>query len=164
MVKGRWIAVCLLAAGMMGTGWIEPARAQQISVTKTSISGEGTDVVTPGGTVIYTVTITNENTPGGADANGTLVADPRPSGIASQSWTCTPSGTAICTANGAGDLNDVLTTFAVGDSVVYTITATVGATPPALITNTALVTPPVGGACATGEPNPPCTAAVSNAP
>ena len=33
---------------------------------------------------------------GSSDADGTTVSDPVPSGIASQSWTCTATGTAAC--------------------------------------------------------------------
>lgn len=129
----------------------------QISITKTS---DATAPLTPGGTVTYTVTVTNA---GSADASNTLVSDPLPAGLASSTWTCAANGGAICpNATGSGDVNETLATFPAGASVVYTIAAIVDALPPASIVNTASAMP-ASGVCLPGNTAPPCTATASNA-
>jgi uncharacterized repeat protein (TIGR01451 family) len=129
----------------------------QISVTKTS---DATGAVTPGGTVTYTLTATNA---GSADAPNTLVSDTMPAGVVAANWTCAATGGAACPSlTGIGNVNETIATFPAGSSVVYTIVATVSATPPASITNTASVMP-ASGVCLPGNTAPPCTAAASNA-
>jgi len=111
-----------------------------------------------GGTIHYTVTVSNASS---VAADGTIVSDPLPAGITSQTWTCAASGGATCTASGTGAVSDTIATFPVGSLAVYTVTATVSATPPASITNTASTTPPTGGLCTPNNTNPPCTATVN---
>lgn len=128
----------------------------QISVSKTA-NTSGT--LPPGGTVTYTVTVTNA---GSASAPGTLVSDPMPAGISAATWTCAASGGAACpNTSGTGNINETLATFPSGGSVVYTIVATVSATPPASINNTASVIP-ASGVCLPGNTAPPCTSTVGN--
>jgi uncharacterized repeat protein (TIGR01451 family) len=129
----------------------------QIGITKTS---DTTGSLTPGGTVTYTVTVTNA---GSADAGNTLVSDALPAGLDAATWTCAGSGGAVCpNATGTGAISETLATFPSGSSVVYTIVGTVSATPPASIVNTASAMPPAG-VCLPGNTAPPCTATVSNA-
>lgn len=128
----------------------------QISVTKTA----DVSTVAAGGTVHYTVTVTNT---GSIAANGTTVSDPIPAGIASQTWVCVPNGGATCAASGNGAISDTIATFPAGATAVYTTTAIVAANPPATIVNTVSSTPPAGGLCSPGGTAPPCTATVSTA-
>ncbi|MBO9662257.1 hypothetical protein [Dokdonella sp.] len=128
--------------------------APQIELTKTSEPAEAI----PGGTLTWTVTVTNT---GQADAAGTLIDDPVPSGIdsASVSWSCVASGGAVCpNASGSGGLNESVDTFPPGGRLVYTITAIVPAEPPTTIHNIAAATPPGEGRCMPGNTLPPCHA------
>ncbi|WP_257385962.1 DUF11 domain-containing protein [Tahibacter caeni] len=128
----------------------------QIRIAKTA---DTSGPLTPGGTITYTVTVTNA---GSADAPGTVVSDPLPAGIGAAAWTCAASGGAVCpNASGTGGVSETLATFPSGGTVVYTIAATVAATPPARIDNTASATP-ASGVCLPGNTAPPCTSTVGN--
>ena len=145
------------------TASVTSSMAQPVlSITKTDGS---TAALTTGGTVQYTVTVTNT---GAVDAAGAQVTDPAPAGIlvAGSSWTCSPA--AFCgsagpiLSTGANLLDDTLASLPAGSSVVYTITAQVVSTGlPAVVTNVARATPPAGGLCADNSA-PPCTASVNN--
>ena len=128
----------------------------QVGIAKTV----DTDTVTPGGTLRFTVTVSNT---GSVSADGTTVSDPVAAGITSQTWSCTPTGGATCTASGTGAIADTLATFPPGSYVVYTIMATASATPPANIVNTASATPPDGVCTPTNTPAP-CSASASVLP
>jgi len=118
-----------------------------------------TTSVTPNGPVSFTVTVTNS---GSVPAPNTNLSDPQPAGIASQSWTCAPSGGAVCpAASGTGALSETIATFPAGGALTYTIAAVATAAPPAAVTNTATITPPAGGTC---EDGCSATAAASAAP
>ena len=89
----------------------------QVGITKSA----DTMTVIPGGTIHYTIVVSNT---GVMEANNTPVTDPVPSGIASQSWTCTASGGAVCpTPSGSGAINDIAT-FPAGSFLTYAVTAT----------------------------------------
>lgn len=104
-------------------------------------------VLPPLGTVDYTVTVSN---PGTVAADGTTLSDPIPTGLTAFDWTCAASGGAVCpNASGTGPIDETIAIFPSGGELIYTITATVSATPPATVINTATVTPPAGGACET---------------
>ncbi|TCO37662.1 putative repeat protein (TIGR01451 family) [Dokdonella fugitiva] len=126
----------------------------QVSITKTA----DTSVLMPGGSVTYTITVTNT---GAADADGTTVEDPVPAGIASQAWTCAANAGAVCAASGNGAISDTLAAFPPGSFVTYTIVATIADDPPATITNTATANPPPGSLCTPGNTAAPCDAQVS---
>ena len=127
------------------------ALVPSVGITKTGTTG----TLTAGGTFTYTVTATSN---GNAPANGAVVADPLPAGIASWSWTCTASGGAVCpVASGSAALNETIATFPVGGQVVYSITAKLNVTATGTVTNTATVTPPATGVCSGS-----CTASVNN--
>ncbi|HEX7915965.1 DUF7507 domain-containing protein [Rudaea sp.] len=118
--------------------------------------------LTPNGQIVYTIVASNT---GSVSAAGTTVTDPAPTGIASQTWTCSAAGGAVCpNASGTGDLNETLATFPAGSTVTYTVTATVIATPPAMVTNTATATPPSGGVCTSNNTPPPCKSTVTVPP
>jgi len=130
----------------------------QIGIAKTA----NVSTLTPSGTVVYTIVVSNTGT---VSAPGTVVADPIPTGIASQGWSCAASGGAACpNASGTGALNETLATFPAGATVTYTVTATVSANPPATVTNTATATPPTGGVCTPSNTAPPCGSTVVLSP
>lgn len=124
-----------------------------VQIAKTS----GATPITAGATVTYQVVVSNE---GSVAANGVAVDDAIPAGLTTPfSWTCaTSAGSGACVAaSGSGAISTTANLPAPGDAVTYTITATVGASPPSTVTNTATVTPPGGGVC-----NGPCSASASN--
>ena len=145
------------------TGTVTLPSAPQISVIKTA---NPAGVLTPGGTVTYTIAVSND---GSSAAPSTLVRDAFPAGIDSATWTCAASNGAVCPNVNSGGaitppadlLNETVLTFPPGGLITYTITATVSATPPANIVNTASVSPP-GGVCLPSNSPPPCTSTVSN--
>ncbi|MBR0345434.1 MAG: DUF11 domain-containing protein, partial [Rudaea sp.] len=118
--------------------------------------------VTPSGQIVYTIVASNT---GASSAAGTVVADPIPTGIASQTWTCSASGGAVCpNASGTGALSQTLATFPGGSTVTYTVTGTVSANPPAHVTNTATASPPPGSLCTPTTMTPPCNSTVTVPP
>jgi uncharacterized repeat protein (TIGR01451 family) len=126
-----------------------------VAITKTA----GSPQAVPGSTVTYDVTVRN---PGSVSAGGTVVDDVIPAGLTTPfTWTCNASGGAACpNASGSGAIHETLATFPPGGEVVYTITATVVANPPAALVNRGTATPPTGGVCADGSA-PPCVAVAS---
>jgi uncharacterized repeat protein (TIGR01451 family) len=111
-----------------------------------------TDQLAPSGTVIYTVTVSNT---GDNAATDVRVSDPLPAGIAAFAWTCAAVHNAICpAATGDGPLDETVASLPTDAEVVYTIIATLTASPPDTVTNTANVSIQ-SGACA------PCSASVS---
>ena len=126
-----------------------------LQVTKTA---DSTAALTPGGTVHYTITVTNTSP---ADASAVQVSDPLPAGIASYTWTC--SDAACPNPSGSTPLNDeTIAILSAGQSVTYLITATVDSAPPATVTNTVSLSG-TGFVCvdATGTTQP-CTAQADN--
>ena len=94
--------------------------------------------VAPGGTVIYTITVSNA---GPDNIAGALFTDPVPAGVTFTAWTCAAPAGAACTAAGSGAISDSVT-IPKGSSVVYTVTAVVAPTSTGSITNTATVDVP----------------------
>lgn len=95
-----------------------------------------------GGTVTYTIEVTNA---GPSAANGATVTDTLPPQLSNAMWTCVGTGGATCTAAGNGSINDSTTTIPVGGKLTYTITATVSPTAtPGQLANIASVTVPAG--------------------
>jgi len=129
----------------------------RVSISKTVAP---TGAVTPGATLTYTVAVTNVGT---FAAPATAVADTLPAGLLDGAWTCAVgSGAAVCpNASGTMPIAETIATFPAGSSLVYTITATIGANPPATIDNTASASPP-NGLCTPGDTAPPCTATASS--
>jgi uncharacterized repeat protein (TIGR01451 family) len=101
---------------------------------------DGATSVPAGSPVTYTITVSN---PGSIPIAGVTVADSFPTEITGISWICAPSAGSACTANGSGNINDVVT-IAAGGTVTYTATGTVQPTATGTLTNTATVTPPAG--------------------
>jgi uncharacterized repeat protein (TIGR01451 family) len=114
----------------------EAAQAD-LAITKT----DGQTTYTPGGTLTYTITVTNN---GPSNVTGATVTDTFPAAIISASWTCVGSvPSATCTASGSGNINDTVTIPA-GEYVTYTVTAQVDSGASGSLTNTASVAPPTG--------------------
>ena len=101
---------------------------------------DGATSVPAGATVTYTITASN---PGSIPVAGVTVADSFPPEITGVSWICAPSAGSTCTANGSGNINDVVT-IAAGGSVTYTATGTVQPSATGTLTNTATITTPAG--------------------
>ena len=101
--------------------------------------------LTPGAAFTYTVTLSNA---GPSDAGATSIIDALPAGVVSFVWNCVGSGGAICPApTGLGALNETIASIPAGGLLTYTISAVVGAAPPASIVNTVVVTPPASATC-----------------
>jgi uncharacterized repeat protein (TIGR01451 family) len=114
-----------------------------LAITKT----DGVTTAAPGGTVTYTITVSNA---GPSDVTGATVQDVFPADIASVTWTCAPTGPGVnCSGSGTGDINDTVN-LPVGESAVYTVTATISLSATGVLSNTASVAPPVG----ITDPNP----------
>ena len=102
-----------------------------VTVTKS----DGVASVDAGGTVTYTIVVSNA----GPDAVSPTVTDPMPAEFASMEWTCTPAGIADCAfAAGTGSLEDY-PNLPVAGSVTYTVTGTVRVNASGLLVNTATV-------------------------
>jgi len=96
----------------------------------------------PGGTLTYTVTVTNT---GPAAVTAASVSDARPIQVVSWDWTCAPASNATCTSNHANPatFTDNIDLTA-GESISYTVTATLAADAVDTVTNTVTVTAPAG--------------------
>ncbi|MBO9664656.1 GEVED domain-containing protein [Dokdonella sp.] len=124
-----------------------------IAVTKATTATQAI----PGATLTYEIRVQNT---GSIAADGATIADPVPAGLGGASWTCVSSGGALCpNASGSGAINETIAVFPAGGELLYTVTATVDANPPAAIANTATTTPPGGGICSDGSA-PPCDSTV----
>lgn len=132
-----------------------PPPPPQVSFTKTANVASAP----PGGTVRYTLTLRNT---GEVAANGTVVSDPLPAGVASMSWTCSAGGASCPAANGSGALSQTIASLPTGGTLTYTVTATLSASAVvgSTITNTASAAPPTGGTCAPGGSPGPCMTSV----
>lgn len=129
-----------------------------ISVSK---SANPSDSVAPGGSVEYTINISNVGT--SVISPGLVLVDAVPAGIAGfDSWTCEgQSGIPCPQPGGSGAINTVLGEIPPLESIIVTINATVTANPPLEIVNLASVDAPGGGVGCSGfgQPvSPPCAA------
>ena len=113
VLNGKTSAPPCLASDTGGAG----ATAPYVTVSKT---GGGT--VTAGNAATFSIVATAV---GAHAANGTLVSDPVATNFASQTWTCTASGGAVCpNANGSGAIQETIATFPAGATLTYQVTAT----------------------------------------
>jgi uncharacterized repeat protein (TIGR01451 family) len=105
------------------------------------VKDDGVATATSGGTVTYTITVTNT---GPSDALGVSVADTFPGVVTSVSWTCAAGAGAQCgAASGSGNIQQTVN-VPVGGTAVYQATATVSSAATGLLVNTASVAPPAG--------------------
>jgi uncharacterized repeat protein (TIGR01451 family) len=90
-----------------------------VSVTKTHSPA----VLVPGQAVTYTVTVTNNSAL--ARANGVRVTDTVPAAITGVTWTCAPTGAAVCApASGSGNAIDTLVNLPPSTSTTFTVSGT----------------------------------------
>ncbi len=124
------------AANNTATDTDTPAGVADLAITKT----DGAATYLPGGSLTYTITVTNA---GPSDAVGAAVADTfDATRLTNIAWTCAATAGSACTAaSGSGDISGAATVLA-GGTLTYTITANVlpGAT--GNLVNTATVTRP----------------------
>ena len=113
-----------------------------LAITKT----DGQTTAVPGQTLTYTIVATNN---GPSNAPGSVVTDTFPAALVGVTWTCVGAGGGLCTAGGAGNLNDTVSLPA-GGTVTYTVTGTVSPAAAGTLTNTATVAP----AAAVTDPAP----------
>jgi len=111
-----------------------------LAITKS----DGVATYLAGGTVTYTVNVTNLS---GAHVIGATVVDMKPANILNWTWTCTGfyGGAGNCTSasNGSSNFSDTVD-LPVGGIIVYTVTANIVAVPFGDLVNTATVAAPAG--------------------
>lgn len=114
-----------------------------LSITKVDNKGGSsitntTGAASPGGTIVYTIVVTNA---GPLTATGATVADTLPAGISSDSYTATPSGGATgFTPSGTGAIDDTAVNLPSGSTVTYVVTAAINPSASGSLSNTATVT------------------------
>ncbi len=104
----------------------------------------GSTNVASGGSISYTLTMTNA---GPADVNNAIVTDTIPAAITGVTWTCAATGTSACnTGGGSGNNLSEDIDLDVGDTVTITINGTVNpsTTIGTVLSNTASITLPSG--------------------
>ncbi|MBI4751731.1 MAG: HYR domain-containing protein [Acidobacteria bacterium] len=105
-----------------------------LRITKT----DNVTTVAPGGTLTYTIVVSNEV--GFCSRNAVIITDTLPAQIASATWTSVATGGALGNSlTGTGNINNTKMTFPPGSSVTYTVTAIVGAAATGTISNTATI-------------------------
>ncbi|MEX1073460.1 MAG: S8 family serine peptidase, partial [Chloroflexota bacterium] len=110
-------------------------KQSDLSITKT----DSPDPVAPGGSLTYTITVTNN---GPNLETGAVVSDIFPAQVTGVTWSCVvaPIATGSCTpAIGAGAIASTVNLNA-GSSATFTATGTASASVPGAISNTASVT------------------------
>jgi len=107
----------------------------------------GPATFTPGGSLTYTIVVTNL---GPSDVANVSVADTLPAELSGVTWAAVYDDGAAGPASGSGGFSPVLTSLPSGGSATFTITAAVSATALSALTNTATVTAPDGFP----DPNP----------
>jgi uncharacterized repeat protein (TIGR01451 family) len=105
-----------------------------LSITKEVAVGERN----PGEPVTYIIEVENHGVEG---ALGATVQDSLPTALTSCGWTCIGSGGGLCTAAGAGDIENEVD-LPGGATVTYTVECTVAAGAGGIVSNTASVIPP----------------------
>lgn len=105
-----------------------------LTITKT----DGATVSVPGNPITYTLTVGNA---GPQDALNATVTDTFAAELTSITWTCVATGSATCTGAGSGNINDTVD-VPVGDTLTYTVNATISGGASGTLVNTATVAPP----------------------
>ena len=101
---------------------------------------DGVATYNPGGSVTYTIVVSNA---GPANATGALVTDTFPAQVTSVTWTCVSAGGATCPANGTGNINNTVN-IPVSGTLTYTAVANISSAATGTLDNTATVTAPGG--------------------
>ncbi len=108
-----------------------------LSIQKT----DDVDTYVPGGSLTYTITVTNESP---IDVNGATITDSRPAQITTWTWTCAPGNT-TCDgmAKSSSSFSDTVD-FQAGESLVYSVTAKTASGAAFDLVNSAAVEMPSG--------------------
>ena len=108
-----------------------------LTISKT----DGVTGVHTGDAVSYTITVSNA---GPTAVTGAQVTDTLPASLTGATWTCAPTGAAVCAAaSGSGSIATTVD-LPVGDSVTFTVSGTVAAGTTGSVVNTASVAAPSG--------------------
>lgn len=118
-----------------------------LSVSKTANQTN----VFPGGTIIYTIIVSN---PGTLPVANVTISDPLPPGVVTFTWTC--AGSSCPNPSGSGPIMQTIPSFPAGAQVVYTVNATLSDDPPSSIVNIVTIDPPFGATCVPSNLPPPC--------
>jgi uncharacterized repeat protein (TIGR01451 family) len=113
-----------------------PVPVADLAITIT----DGSLTYTPGTSVTYTITVTNN---GPSTAPGALVANSAPTGTSITSWTALFAGGATGIASGTGNISE-LVSLPLGASITYSVILAVPSNYTGPLTNTATVNPPSG--------------------
>ena len=105
-----------------------------LAITKTN----GVTTVTPGGSTIYTITVSNA---GPSNAVGVTVADTLPAALTA-TWTGVGSDGGTGPTSGSGNINTSSVSLPVGASFTFTVSADIAASATGNLSNTATITPP----------------------
>jgi uncharacterized repeat protein (TIGR01451 family) len=107
-----------------------------ITKTFTDITTGSTMTASAGDQVRYTIVASNTG-PNNITATGVGIQDNIPAGITGVTWTCVGAGGATCAASGTGNSINTSANLPMNGYVTYTITGTVGAGAPSVLSNTA---------------------------
>ncbi len=133
---------------MPGAG-VDPTPANNSATDTTTIVAEadlavsktdGTLVATPGGSTVYTVTVTNA---GPSAVTGAAVSDALPAGATAMNWTCAASAGSTCTASGGGSIVDSISLLP-GGQATYQVSVDISSASTGTLVNTATVVAPGG--------------------
>lgn len=102
-----------------------------------------------GQTVRYTL-VARSDTPQTSSA-GSMLRSPVPAGLVNSRWTCHSTSGACGAPEGVGPINQLLGNLGSGETR-FEVTAEVGANPPSVIVQSAVLAPPFGGVCANASP------------
>jgi gliding motility-associated-like protein/uncharacterized repeat protein (TIGR01451 family) len=127
-------------------------QADIVTVKVTSEAGKTT--YTPGESVDYTITVTNN---GPSDAASVNVSDTAPTGTTITNWTAavTTGTVTLPNVNGTGDINETIPTLPNGAVVTYTVTVQTPSEFTGELVNAVAVTTP------TPDPEPECTTCIT---
>ncbi|MGK9128356.1 hypothetical protein, partial [Olivibacter jilunii] len=128
---------------------LDPAPKADI-VTVKVVSEAGKTTYTPGESVDYTITVTNN---GPSDATAVNVKDTAPAGTTISNWTAvvTTGTVTLPNTSGSGDINETIATLPNGAVVTYTVTVQTPSDFTGELVNAVEVTTP------TEDPDPSCT-------
>ncbi|HVS00919.1 MAG TPA: hypothetical protein VMW27_30140 [Thermoanaerobaculia bacterium] len=105
-----------------------------LSITKS----DGTDTVSAGQTLTWTLTVTN---PGPEAVTGATVTDVFPASVSGVLWTCTAAGGATCPSSGSGNISATVD-LPVGGSATFSANGILDPAASGTLSNTAEVTVP----------------------
>jgi uncharacterized repeat protein (TIGR01451 family) len=109
--------------------------------------------------ISYTIVVTNG---GPSDVIGASITDTIPAGLTGVSWTCTATGTGSCgAASGTGNISTTVN-LPSGQKATFIVSATVSASAPSSMTNTATASAPIGTTDPGGNNSSSVTTTVKN--